>query len=126
MTTAREGPATVLVVDDDRDIRETLKDILEEAGYQVHTASDGAAALEALSRLPRPRLILLDMMMPILDGRGFLERSRAAGLLAGIPVVILSAQHATELPPGASAWVKKPMDLDTLLAAVARYGGAAP
>ena len=66
-------PKTVLVVEDDRDIRWSMEQFLEEEGYAVVTASDGQAALERIPHLPKPSVILLDLMMPKLDGYGVLR-----------------------------------------------------
>src|SRR3712207_6404701 len=86
--------AHLLVVEDDQDIRETLQQALELEGYQVSTAGNGKEALDILHLADppsRPHLILLDLMMPIMDGWEFLEKARSTNLLSGIPVVIVSA-----------------------------------
>lgn len=84
--------ATVLVVDDDEDIRITLADVIEHLGYQAQTAEHGAEALAILQREPvRPSLILLDMMMPVMDGAAFLAELQKSPELASIPVVVISA-----------------------------------
>jgi CheY-like chemotaxis protein len=114
----------ILVVDDDADIRGTIADILGEAGYAVKSAANGREALELIqSRSPAPALILLDLMMPELDGWGFMAALRRIRELPEIPVVLFSA-HA-DVGAAASSldvagFVKKPIRLDELLAAVER------
>jgi CheY-like chemotaxis protein len=114
----------ILVVDDDADIRCTIADILGEAGYEVRSAANGREALELIkSRLPAPALILLDLMMPELDGWGFMAALHEIPELPAIPVVIFSAHGdagsaASSL--GVAGFVKKPIRLEDLLAAVER------
>jgi CheY-like chemotaxis protein len=87
----------IVLVDDDPDIREALTDVLEDRGFQVRTASNGREALGLLRRLsPPPSVILLDLMMPILDGYGFLEEHRKDPTLAAIPVAIITAGHGVD------------------------------
>jgi CheY-like chemotaxis protein len=110
----------VLVVEDDVTIRTLIAEALEGEGYDVVTASNGAEALMMLVLL-KPDAILLDLMMPVMDGRAFLAARRQDPRDAAIPVLILSAAHdlgalAPEL--GARACMAKPFDLDVLLAVV--------
>jgi CheY-like chemotaxis protein len=114
----------VLVVDDDPDARDGLRDLLVDAGFDVATASDGAAALAILRAAPAlPRVILLDLEMPRMDGWAFCASRRQEPALAAIPVVLISG-HAgpTRAAPyaGVVAVLAKPVDPDTLLAVVAR------
>jgi CheY-like chemotaxis protein len=114
----------ILVVDDDADIRCTIVDVLGEAGYAVQSAANGREALELLkSRSPAPALILLDLMMPELDGWGFMAALRRIRELPPIPVVLFSA-HADAGSAASmldvAGFVKKPIRLDELLAAVER------
>lgn len=86
--------APVLVVEDDLAVRETLRDVLEMEGYRVLTAENGAEALAVLSRSTPPCLILLDLMMPVMDGWQLLEILRSPGdgtPYATIPVAVISA-----------------------------------
>ena len=85
----------VLVVEDDHDIRETCKQILELEGYTVLTAANGQQALEMLRKYPRPSVILLDMMMPIMDGPSTLEALRSNDRTRNIPVIFLTAKAMT-------------------------------
>ncbi len=111
--------AAVLVVEDEQDIRETLRDILEMEGYRVRCASNGKEALDALAEMPRPRLILLDLMMPVMSGYELLQALRANNDLSTIPVTVVSAV-GDRLAPGGSrtSVLRKPVDLETLLHAV--------
>ena len=109
----------ILIVDDDADLRETLQMLLEPNGFQVATAANGRAALEHLRSGARPGLILLDLMMPQMNGWQFLEVARADASLASIPIVIMTAHKATNLPFDDILY--KPFDLDTLLAVIQRH-----
>ncbi len=104
----------VLVVEDDQDLRETLCAIIEAEGLATATASDGRAALEALRMGLRPLLILLDLMMPSMNGWEALSIIRSDYALADIPVAVLSAGSRAR-PPGATHFLPKPVDIDTLL-----------
>jgi len=124
MSNADGEKAIVLVVEDDPDIRETIAQILEEEGYALLVAENGQEALRRLEEGPRPRLILLDLMMPIMDGWEFREQQRRDPRYADIPVIIVSAdgnvrQKATQL--GADGHIRKPVGIDELLAVVQRY-----
>src|SRR6478752_5831532 len=81
----------VLVVDDDLDIRETLRDVAEAEGFAVDTASDGREAMERLNKGPAPHLVLLDLMMPVMSGWEVLRAMRADRILQAVPVVVISA-----------------------------------
>jgi CheY-like chemotaxis protein len=113
----------ILVVDDDPDIRETLAELLQEEGYAVASAAHGAEALSALRTDPRPGLILLDLMMPIMDGWQFRAEQKKDPELASIPVVIISATGRDEFVSslGAAQFLKKPINLEQLLAAVEQH-----
>jgi CheY-like chemotaxis protein len=117
----------ILLVDDDDDIRETATIVLDAAGYDVVTASDGIDALEKLAAEPRPAVIVLDWMMPRMDGEQFLELLQR-GPRADVPVIVLTGHvrtaRASEL--GAAQIITKPPELDVLLAAVARLTDAVP
>lgn len=118
----------LLVVDDDADLREALQDVLRDAGYEVLTAANGRQALEVLARAPvTPLLVLLDMMMPVLDGAGFLRELYARPGGRDIPVVVFSAsagarEEAEQL--SARAYLRKPVDVETLLSTVEKYARA--
>jgi CheY-like chemotaxis protein len=105
----------VLVVDDDPDIRETLREVMEAEGCRVVCAEDGKAALEVLDSGFRPSLVVLDLMMPSMSGWEVLACIRAERALADIPVVVMSAAGGRAAPPGATRFLKKPVELDTLI-----------
>jgi CheY-like chemotaxis protein len=112
-----EHRRTLLVVDDDEAILFMLRDILEDEGYHVLTAADGRAAF-ALAVDAQPSLILTDLMMPHLDGRGLLGRLRAKTETARIPVVLLSAAGQAQVDEGFAAFIAKPFDIDALLTTI--------
>jgi CheY-like chemotaxis protein len=117
-------PATVLVVEDDAAVAKYMTFVLEDAGYNVALASNGLDALRYLETHPPPSLILLDLIMPIINGWAFRAAQQRDSMFAAIPVVIMSAGtndeiHAREL--GVAAYLAKPMTPDTLVATVARY-----
>lgn len=118
-------PRPVLVVDDDADIRETLRFVLEDAGYPVFTAENGREALSVLASAEElPGLILLDLMMPGMNGCDMLTALKAEKTLARIPVTVVTAS-GEPMPPLASGILRKPVDLDALLRTVAQSCGAA-
>jgi two-component system, chemotaxis family, chemotaxis protein CheY len=117
---------TVLVVDDDPDLLEALRETLDDAGYGVVTVADGLEALEYLAQNPRPKLILLDWMMPRCNGAEFRRRQKAMPAVCDVPVVLLSADvHIEEKKDEAEAqaFLRKPVGIDQLLATVAKYVG---
>ena len=115
----------VLVIEDDRDVRDSILEVLEDNEYEPVTASNGMEALERL-RDPsqRPCVILLDVMMPVMDGWGFRAAQNQDLELKRIPVVVLTA-HASAAETArdmrAAGYLKKPVALDALLATVERY-----
>jgi CheY-like chemotaxis protein len=117
------GPL-VLVVDDDRAIRRSLCAVLVDEGYAVAQAANGQEALGLLRRGLRPRVMLLDLMMPVMDGMALLRALGGEPELAGIPILVITAGGEGEHPAvGAAAavrgWLRKPVDLDQLLETVA-------
>lgn len=114
---------TVLVVDDDPNIRRMLQDILQDEGYQVRVAANGREALDDVATVS-PDLILLDLMMPVLDGRGF-YREFSAQYHDGdrAPVLVISADQGVREQAralGVDGYLTKPFDIDELLDQVAR------
>jgi len=117
---AREG--RVLVADDNGDLRDYVRRLLEDAGYEVDVAADGLAALEA-ARHQRPDLLLTDVMMPGMDGFQLLEAVRGDPQLSDLPVVMLSARAGEDaqvegLEAGADDYLSKPFSARELLARV--------
>jgi CheY-like chemotaxis protein len=110
-------PTPILVVDDDPDIREALRDILDDAGYSVVLAFHGQMALEMLGTMRRPCLVLLDWMMPVMDGAQFLHLLRENPLYDTVKVILCTAS-GRDVPPGAQGLLRKPFELEELLAVV--------
>jgi CheY-like chemotaxis protein len=84
-------PATVLVVDDERDVRDSIREILQDAGYVALTAEHGADALAQLERMSPPDAIVLDLFMPEMNGWRFAEQLRQRSELASVPVIVVTA-----------------------------------
>jgi CheY-like chemotaxis protein len=111
------GERQILVVDDDREIRTIVDDLLTGEGYLVRTASNGRQALEILAAW-RPEVILLDLSMPDMNGWTFLAHQQADPALAPIPVIVMSAHYnlsKNDSLQSAAAIVPKPFDIDRLL-----------
>jgi CheY-like chemotaxis protein len=113
--------AVVLLIDDEEAIRQTLSLALEFEGCQVFTASDGREGIEMLQRIPRPDLILLDLMMPVLDGWGFMEELQKKPEYSDIPVAIITAFSDRGGIKGTVAAIQKPVELDDLFELTRRY-----
>jgi CheY-like chemotaxis protein len=118
------SPRHILLVEDDPSIQGAITMLLEREGFTVTCASNGEEALRALDTGEAPGLILLDIVMPVMNGLEFRSVQQQDPRLAGIPVVVLSATPGAEqrddLPPP-SAVMPKPFDIDQLLAVVERH-----
>lgn len=116
------GPNTIVVIEDDEYIQEAYATALGMEGYKVCCFNNGLEAMEGLKEIDRPALILLDWMMPVMNGREFL-RERLREEHHSTPVVVISAQ-ADQLGQiaGISACVAKPVDIEKLLSTVKEYG----
>lgn len=115
----------ILVIEDNREIRENASELLELASYEVYTAANGQEGLRMI-RLKKPDLILCDLHMPVMDGYGLIENVMTDPLLSRIPVIILSAfSEKTEvqkgLEKGAASYIVKPFDDVQLLKIVKEY-----
>ena len=118
---ADAGTDYILVVDDDEDIRLTLQQILEDEGYPALSAANGLEALDVIRRQPRlPRLVLLDLMMPVMDGAPFQAKLAEDPGLASVPVVVISAGATPHRQAGvhAAGYLSKPVDLRTLMGTI--------
>jgi CheY-like chemotaxis protein len=121
----------ILVVEDDAAIRALVSEVLRDDGYEVSEATNGAEALEYVGG-HRPDLIVLDLMMPVMDGWTFVEECRRQSRCNEVPIVVTSASH--DLPKtadklrsyGVRTCLAKPFDVDGLLALVERYAPSAP
>jgi CheY-like chemotaxis protein len=117
---------TILIVDDDAAIRKLLTVFLTHNGYTAVPVSHGLAALDHLQDEPRPELILLDMIMPVMDGAAFRRTQQDDARLANIPVIVISGAEnisAQASTLSADAYLPKPFDFDALLRLVEQYCG---
>ena len=116
---------SILIVDDDAGIRQLLTLFLQHKGYRGVSVPNGAEALAHLQHnQPHPQLILLDLMMPIMDGAEFRHAQQQDPRLAAIPVVVMSAAENIETRAPAltaDAYLPKPIDFDTLLTLIERH-----
>jgi CheY-like chemotaxis protein len=118
------APFDVLVVEDDDDVREALLVLLDNEGVNAVGATDGRDAIERIRAGLRPSLILLDLMMPVMDGERFLRARKADPDLASIPVVVVSAMQRMRVDPeelGVDDMIPKPVDPLRVLEAVRQY-----
>jgi CheY-like chemotaxis protein len=118
------GDFTILIVEDDFDVRESLSEALRDEGYAVECAVDGEQALEHLRNGGRPGLILLDLMMPRMSGSEFRMLQKVDPQLRHLPVVLLSADGAMEEKAKAletDGALRKPIDLEQLLAVIESF-----
>ena len=123
MTSGQQPRSCILIVEDDADLRDSLADLLMEEGYQVAGASNGQEALDYLRHAAPPCLILLDLMMPVMNGWEFRAAQEQDPSLSSIPVIVVSGQgrmqrHSVDLH--AVEFVDKPINVDQLLKAVIR------
>jgi len=115
----------ILIVDDDPDIRDALGECLRYEGYGVHAAADGRDALDRLEFGLRPAVILLDLMMPVLNGFDVLHALRERPEWKSIPVVVVSANRGYEADDleGTVGILRKPVNIERLLAVVSQASG---
>jgi CheY-like chemotaxis protein len=112
---------TILVVEDDTDIREVVSETLARAGYEVVQAANGQEALDFLQTSHGPCLVLLDLMMPVLSGPELLEIMAQDQRLAALPVIVVSAIADRGSAPGVQRFLQKPVTADLLRQVVAEY-----
>ena len=113
-----------MVVDDDTDIREGVRDLLEAKGYAVLTAANGLEALALLQKGARPDVILLDLMMPVMDGYQFAAEQHKSTTFGQIPILVLTADgHASQKAASvhADGFVQKPFKTNVLLERLERF-----
>jgi CheY-like chemotaxis protein len=111
----------ILIIEDDIAIREALRDVLEMEGYKIYSAANGKEGLEYLPKMTGPCLILLDLMMPVMNGWEVAAALREDTILATIPVVVVTAYPATAKDVQARSIIRKPIDLEVLLSIVSKY-----
>ena len=121
-----DGKGPVLLVEDDRDVREALRDALEDEGYLVVEAYDGQMALDYLSTNPAPPLILLDWNMAPMNGANFMGEVSKDAALSKVPIVLLTADARAKESAKTHAfagYLKKPVNLEVLLETLRRFCG---
>ncbi len=125
MTSAAVANCPVLIVEDDADLREMMAQLLSLEGYNAATVSNGREALQYLHNGHQtPHVILLDLMMPVMDGWEFRRQQQADPAVADVPVIVLSAlDQSRAADVNAQAFLKKPLDFDRLLQLVREYCG---
>ena len=111
----------VLLVDDDEDVRDSLGDVIKLRGFSLQTASNGLEALQLLQNEGLPCVILLDLVMPVMDGWQFLTKLQALPELSSVPVVVISAHAASNPPTGVDRILAKPIELADLYAAIEEH-----
>lgn len=130
---AKPRKGTVLVIEDDEAIRDSIREFLELEGFRVVVASNGKEGLERLEEMTCPCLIVLDMFMPVMDGAAFLQALRARPIgyqdkVFSIPVALITAappasEKVATAKPLVREFIKKPIELDAFLQTVTQYCG---
>jgi len=118
------GSVDILIVDDDAALRETLVQVMQDEGFRTAGAANGREALEYLRSHPPPNVILLDMMMPEMNGEEFREEQLRDARLSAVPVVVMSASgrlHELVSQMNPAATLTKPVSLDAVLSALQPY-----
>ncbi|RKG81792.1 response regulator [Corallococcus exercitus] len=109
----------ILLIEDEEDIRDAVATLLEMEGYRVAQCIHGQDAWNWLESHPRPGLVLLDLMMPVMDGQAFLKRLSEARMLEGVPIIVLSGSPFH--PPGAVTYLRKPVSVASLMDMVRHF-----
>lgn len=113
----------ILVVEDNIDIQENLKATLENEGFSVYTADNGREALDQLSKIPTPCVILLDLMMPVMNGWEFVEEINKDIMLSSIPIVVVTAIGDVKKSPQNAEYIAKPINMAALMGAICKHCG---
>ena len=120
--TTRLKAGHILVVDDDRSIREVIADLLRDQGYDVSVAENGAAALDVCRSRPNPDLIFLDLQMPVMDGIEFTRQKNDDPELSQVPVCVMTAfRDSASIPSGTAVVLRKPLGSADLLSLARRF-----
>jgi CheY-like chemotaxis protein len=117
MSSQPDGGTSVLLVEDDEIVRRALKMVLEWEGYRVDCAANGQEGLDFLRAGGLPSIILLDMMMPVLDGKQFRQEQKGDPRFASIPLIVVSGAHFASTVDG-DHLVRKPFEVQELLSAI--------
>jgi CheY-like chemotaxis protein len=125
------GVGYILIIEDDAGVREGLSNLIESEGYPVIRCEDAQEALDKLQRTNElPRMIVLDFMMPRMDGWAFLDERRKDERLRRIPVLGMSASQTLieqrEPPPDVDEFLRKPFKVETMLRSIAKHWTSAP
>ncbi|RKH59786.1 response regulator [Corallococcus interemptor] len=115
----KDSAPLILLIEDEEDIRDAVATLLEMEGYRVAQCVHGQAAWTWLQSHPRPGLVLLDLMMPVMDGQAFLARLSQERMLDGVPIIVLSGSPFH--PPGAATYLRKPVSVASLMEVVRRF-----
>lgn len=118
---SNEKCSSILVVDDDVDIRNAIVEVLEMEGHMTMQASNGKEALDILAANEKPCLVLLDMMMPVMNGREFLNVVQASVKLRPVPVVVVSAHATVNDTQGSVGFLRKPVNIDSIIKIASQY-----
>lgn len=124
MDVLQQFNAKILIVEDDPAIRDALTQLLEDEGYPVVGVANGQEAIEHLRTAERPHLILLDLMMPVMNGMQFLQAQQHDAAIAGIPVIVLSAVNNIEQKVSSfpvQGFLRKPITFTSLFTIVEQY-----
>jgi CheY-like chemotaxis protein len=116
----------VLVVEDDQDVAESIGEALQQSGHRTRVASDGEEALARLDEMTRPCLLLVDWVMPVMDGHALVHEVARREDSDQLPVIVMSAQPDVERAltwPGVRGVLKKPFGVAEVLAAIEKYCG---
>jgi two-component system, chemotaxis family, chemotaxis protein CheY len=120
--TTRLKAGHILVVDDDRAIREVIAELLQDQGYDVTVAENGAQALQVCRSKPTPDLIFLDLQMPVMDGIEFTQQKNGDPELSRIPVCVMTAfRDSASIPGGTAVVLRKPLGSADLLSLARRF-----
>ncbi|HEY8090774.1 MAG TPA: response regulator [Polyangiaceae bacterium] len=111
---------TVLVVEDDEELRGILKDALEAEGFDIVVAAEGRQALDATSRIEHLGLVILDLLMPGMNGWDFFNAMKADVALAKIPIVVVTSSPS-QAPSGANRIMQKPLKLERVVSTVREF-----
>ncbi|MEP6802759.1 MAG: response regulator [Acidobacteriota bacterium] len=124
-TTPQTTRRRLLLVEDDAELRQTLCDLLKDAGYDVECAENGRVALTFLENSAPPCLVLLDLMMPVMNGWEFRDAQSRNEKISNIPFVILTADGRADMKAEtlrAAGYLRKPIRVDRLLGILAQFG----
>lgn len=113
-------PHTILIVEDEEDLRELMRESLELKGYTVVTAEEGQDALQKIDGIDHLCLVLLDLFMPGMNGWDFFEKMRERPELAAVPVIVHSSA-SNRAPPGVTRVMQKPIMFEQLISVVSEY-----